>query len=92
MTKCMEDVNALRARLRRAAGQLNGVIKMIDENVPCEDIVIQLSAINGAVHKATLMILEGHLRHCVRDGIRRGDADRTIESFTKALENFSKMV
>ena len=92
MTKCMEDVAALQVRLRRVAGQLNGVITMIGEDVPCEDVLVQLSAVNGAIHKASLMILEGHLRHCVREGIEKGDADETIERFAEALENFSKMV
>ena len=91
MKKCMEDVSALQARMKRVAGQMNGVIKMIGEDVPCEDILVQLSAINGAVHKLSLMILEGHLRHCVREGIENGNADTTIESFVKSLENFSKM-
>lgn len=36
-------------------------------------------------------MLEGHIKHCVRDGIEHGDADKTIESFTKAVERFSNM-
>ena len=91
MKKCMEDVSALQARMKRIAGQVNGVINMIGEDVPCEDILVQLCAINGAVHKISLMILEGHVRHCVREVIEKGDADDTIESFAEALENFSKM-
>ena len=37
------------------------------------------------------MVLEGHIKHCVRDGIEHGDADKTIESFTKAVERFANM-
>ena len=37
------------------------------------------------------VVLEGHIKHCVRDGIEHGDADKTIESFTKAVERFSNM-
>ena len=37
------------------------------------------------------VVLEGHIQHCVRDGIQHGDADKTIESFTKAVERFSNM-
>ena len=33
----------------------------------------------------------GHIKHCVRDGIEHGDADKTIENFTKAVERFSNM-
>lgn len=91
MKKCMEDVTSLQMRLKKIAGQVNGVIKMMDEDVPCEDILVQLNAINGAVHKISFMILEGHFRHCVREGIESGNADETIENFAEALENFSKL-
>ena len=37
------------------------------------------------------VVLEGHIKHCVRDGIQHGDADKTIENFTKAVERFSNM-
>lgn len=37
------------------------------------------------------VVLEGHIKHCVRDGIEHGDADKTIESFTKAVGRFSNM-
>ncbi len=91
MRKCMEDVPMLHVRLKKVIGQLNGIQKMLDEDVPCEDILLQFNAVNGALHKISFMILEGHLRHCVRDGIQKGDADETIESFAEALENFSRM-
>ena len=37
------------------------------------------------------VVLEGHIKHCVRDGIEHADADKTIENFTKAVERFSNM-
>ncbi len=91
MKKCMEDVTSLQLRLKKVVGQLNGIQKMLAEDVPCEDILNQLNAVNGALHRISFIILDGHLRHCVRDGIESGKADETIESFAEALENFSKM-
>lgn len=91
MKKCMEEVTALQLRLKKVVGQLNGIQKMISEDVPCEEILTQLNAVNGALHRVSFMILDGHLRHCVREGIESGNADETIESFAEALENFSKM-
>jgi len=90
MMKCM-DSDKLHLRLRKVVGQLNAVEKMIDQEVPCEDILIQLNAARGALHKVGQMILEGHLKHCVRDGIEHGDADKTLGDFAKALEHFSRM-
>ena len=91
MKKCMEDVTSLQLRLKKVVGQLNGIQKMLAEDVPCEDILNQLNAVNGALHRISFIILDGHLRHCVREGIESGKADETIESFAEALENFSKM-
>ena len=91
MKKCIEDVTSLQLRLKKVVGQLNGIQKMLAEDVPCEDILTQLNAVNGALHKVSLMILDGHLRHCVREGSEKGNADETIEAFAEALENFSKM-
>ena len=91
MKKCIEDITSLQLRLKKVVGQLNGIQKMLAEDVPCEDILTQLNAVNGALHKVSFMILDGHLRHCVREGIEKGNADETIESFAEALENFSKM-
>ena len=91
MKKCIDDVTSLQLRLKKVVGQLNGIQKMLAEDVPCEDILTQLNAVNGALHKVSFMILDGHLRHCVREGIEKGNADETIESFAEALENFSKM-
>ena len=91
MRYCMGDANALKVRINRIIGQLNGVQKMLGEDVPCEDILTQIIAANGALHKIGLMILEGHLRHCVREGIENGNADTTIENFADALEHFASM-
>ena len=43
------------------------------------------------LHGCGKVVLEGHIQHCVRDGIEHGDADKTIESFTKAVERFANM-
>ena len=43
------------------------------------------------LHRRLKKILEGHIKHCVRDGIEHGDADKTIDSFTKAVERFANM-
>ncbi len=91
MKKCIEDAKMLQMRLKKVIGQLNGIQKMLSEDVPCEDILLQFTAVNGALHKISFMILEGHLRHCVREGIERGNAEETIESFAESLENFARM-
>ena len=90
MKQCMDAPN-LHRRLKKIIGQINAIDKMVDEDVPCEDILIQINAAKSALHKVGQIVLEGHIKHCVRDGIAHGDADKTINDFTKAIEHFSRM-
>ena len=77
MRQCM-DADNLHRRLKKIIGQVQAIDRMVDEDVPCEDVLSQINAAKSALHK------------CV-DGIQHGDADKTIESFTKAVERFSNM-
>lgn len=90
MRKCM-DCDNLHARLAKIMGQIRAIDKLVDEDVPCETVLIQLNAAKSALHKVGQVVLEGHLNHCVREGIEHGDADKTIADFTKAVEHFSRM-
>ena len=90
MKQCMDAEN-LHRRLKKIAGQVNAIYKMVDEDVPCEDVLIQINAVKSALHKVGQIVLEGHLNRCVRDGIEHGDADKTIANFAKAIEHFSRM-
>ena len=90
MRQCM-DADNLHRRLKKIIGQLGAIDKMVDQDVPCEDMLMQINAAKSALHKVGQVVLEGHLNHCVRDGIEHGDADRTIAEFAKAIEHFSRM-
>jgi len=90
MRQCMDAAN-LHLRLSKVLGQIKAIEKMIDEDVPCEDVLIQINAAKKALHKVGQVVLEGHLNHCVREGIEHGDADKTIEDFAKAVEHFSRI-
>lgn len=90
MRDCM-DVNAVVARLKRIEGQVRGIIAMVQKDVPCEDILIQIGAAKSALHKTGQTILEGHLHHCVLTGIAQGNADDTMNKLAKAIEQFSRM-
>ena len=70
---------------------MQAIERMVDEDVPCEDILTQINAVKSALHKVGQVVLEGHIQHCVRDGIEHGDADQTIVQFTKAVERFANM-
>lgn len=90
MKQCM-DVTKVQARLKRIEGQVRGISDMAGKDVPCEEILVQINAAKAALHKVGQVILEGHLQHCVREGIEHGDAEKTIADFAKAVEHFSRM-
>ena len=90
MRQCM-DMDNLHNRLKRVDGQIKAIDRMIEQDIPCEDIIIQINAAKTALHKIGKVVLEGHLNHCVKDGIEHGDAEKTIADFAKALEYFSRL-
>ena len=90
MRQCMDSDN-LHRRLKKIVGQINAIDRMIDEDVPCEEILIQVNAIKSAIHKVGQIILVGHINHCVKDGIEHGDADKTLAEFAEVLEQYSKI-
>ena len=68
MCQCMDAEN-LHRRLKKILGQVQAIDRMIDEDVPCEDVLAQINAAKSALHGCGRVVLEGHIKHCVRDGI-----------------------
>jgi DNA-binding FrmR family transcriptional regulator len=85
------DVKALQARLSRIEGQVRGISEMVGKDVPCDDILIQIGAAKAALHRVGEIVLEGHLNHCVVEGVKHGDAERTLADLANAIEQFSRM-
>ncbi len=90
MRQCM-DMDNLHKRLKRVDGQIKSIDRMIEKDVPCEEIIIQINAAKTALHKIGQIVLEGHLDHCVKDGIEHGDAEKTIADFAKVMKYFSRL-
>ena len=86
------DTEAIIKRFKRIEGQARGLIKMVEEDKSCEEILIQIGSAKAALHKAGQIILEGHLQHCVIDGIREGKEDETVKKLSSAIEQFSRIV
>ena len=71
------------ARLRRAQGQLAGVIRMLDDGRDCQDVVTQLAAVSRAIERAGFALVAANLRSCLRDPAGPDDAaaDRLEQIF-----------
>lgn len=54
-------------RLRRALGQLNSIIEMIEDGRPCEDVAMQMQALEKAIVQAKKTFIHDHIDHCLED-------------------------
>ena len=68
------DKDQLAKRLARIEGQVRGIARMVDEDRYCIDVLTQISAIQAALDKVAVGLLDGHARHCLVDG-HGGPAD-----------------
>jgi CsoR family transcriptional regulator, copper-sensing transcriptional repressor len=69
----------LKSRLRRVEGQVRGIERMVDDDRYCIDILTQIGAIQAALDKVALGLLDGHARTCVIGAEADKQADRTEE-------------
>ncbi|HEV8653080.1 MAG TPA: metal-sensitive transcriptional regulator [Actinomycetes bacterium] len=76
----------LLARLRRIEGQVRGLQRMIDEDKYCIDVVTQVAAVQAALDKVSLGLLDGHIRSCVRSEIEQGGGDEKIDELIGAMD------
>ena len=68
----MEYDKQITNRLKRIEGQLCGVIKMMDEQKECRDVVTQLAACRNAIDRTIGLIVSKNLEHCIRTNIEQG--------------------
>ena len=83
MAAYLENKDAILRRLRRIEGQIRGLQRMVDDERYCIDIVTQISAATTALDHVALMLLEDHVRHCVRSG-----GPESVPELLAAVERF----
>ncbi len=74
-------------RISRAIGHLNHVKSMIENDVDCADVLIQLAAVNAALRGLGKEIINEHMHHCITHAIEDGDL-QAVEEFQKAVQKF----
>ncbi|MBE6048017.1 MAG: metal-sensing transcriptional repressor [Clostridium sp.] len=72
--------------LKTAKGQIEGIIKMIEDERYCVDISNQIMASQSLLKKANLTILKNHMHHCVKDAVQTGDSEEKIGEIIGILE------
>lgn len=78
------------SHLKIAHGQVEGIIKMIEKERYCIDISKQILSVQSLLKKANLEILQGHIKTCVADAVKKGKADAKIEEIFGIIEKYAK--
>lgn len=89
----MENEATIR-RLKTVEGHLRGVIRMVQEDAYCIDVIRQIQAIESALNKVSTQILEGHLNSCVTTAIQGNDKkerERVLKEITEVFEMSTKV-
>jgi DNA-binding FrmR family transcriptional regulator len=77
-------------RLRRIEGQVQGIQRMVEEDKYCVDILLQLTAVQGAVEQVQKLLLGQHLESCVVEAVRSGNARDRQKKMDELLEVLSR--
>ena len=76
--------------LKTARGQIDGIIKMIEDDRYCVDILVQISAIRSAIDNVGTMILENHIKGCVSNDIKYGNEEESEAAIKELMDTIKK--
>jgi len=77
-------------RLRRIEGQVQGLQRMIDNEAYCVDILLQISAVQGALDQVQKLLLGRHIESCVTDALRSGSKSERQQKIEELLDVFAR--
>ena len=78
--------------LKTARGQIDGIIKMVEEDRYCIDISNQLLATQSILKKTNKEIIHAHITHCVKDAFDQGDPQERVEKVDEVMQVLEKMM
>ena len=90
MTLNDEVKSKARGRLRRIEGQVQGLQRMVENDAYCVDILLQISAVQGALEQVQKLLLGRHVESCVTDALRSGSKSDRQQKIEELLEVFAR--
>jgi DNA-binding FrmR family transcriptional regulator len=79
-----KTVQELMTRMNRIEGQVRGIRGMIERRVYCDDILNQMSSVQSALHGASQLLLEKHMKSCVTEQLQSGDG-QVVDELLKTI-------
>ncbi len=89
----MESPDTLR-RMKTIEGHMRGIIRMVEDDAYCIDVIRQIQAVEAALNKVSAQILEGHLNSCVITAIEgqdQSERERVLKEITEVFEMSTKV-
>ena len=86
------DKDALVRRLHRIEGQVRGIERMVEEDRYCIDVLTQIAAVNTALERVAMKILDDHVNHCVADAMASGKRDAAAEKSQELIDAVARFV
>lgn len=75
-------------RLARIEGHVRGIKRMVEEDTPCPDVLVQIAAVRSALNNVGQIILEDHLRSCMVKAVSEGDFEASMRDLKISLDRF----
>ena len=85
----MADRGTISRMLKTARGQLDGILKMVEEDRYCLDVSNQLMATQSILKKANRMVLKAHMDCCVREAVDSGDPEEKLTELAALLDKLA---
>lgn len=82
-----EEKKAILSRLNRLIGQMNGIKSMIENDRYCDDVLIQLSAVDKSIKSLANLILDNHMHTCLIENIQKGNYG-VVDEITDLFKRF----
>ena len=73
-------------RLKTARGHLDGVIRMVEDDAYCPDVMKQLAAVQGLLEGTSRVVFRNHLETCVADAMRAGRTEEIVDELMETLK------
>lgn len=84
-----KEKKAVVNRLAKAIGHLEAVKRMVEKDVDCSEVLIQLAAVRSAINNTGKVVLKNHMNHCIVEAVEEQDME-AIERLNKAIDQFMK--
>lgn len=80
---------AVLARLKRLRGHLDSVIRMVEDDRDCAEVLVQLAAVRSAINNVGKVILQDHIKECISEAVANGEQEK-IDELNVAIAQFIK--